>query len=166
MKSFRFRLLIAALAVLMGSAIAKSQTVTADAPPPPPMHGHGFGMDDHMMGFFAKQLNLTDEQKTQMKAVMQKEHPAMKPLMQQQHQIERQLRQYVEGTYDEAKVRALATQKAQVDVELTVAQTRVHNELYQLLTTDQQAQLKEMEANHEARMQQHMKQAPPAPPSE
>ncbi len=27
MKSFRFRLLIAALAVLMGSAIAKSQTV-------------------------------------------------------------------------------------------------------------------------------------------
>jgi Spy/CpxP family protein refolding chaperone len=166
MKSFRFRLLIAALAVLMGSAIAKSQTVTADAPPTPPMHGHGFGMDDHMMGFFAKQLNLTDEQKTQMKAVMQKEHPAMKPLMQQQHQIERQLRQYVEGTYDEAKVRALATQKAQVDVELTVAQTRVHNELYQLLTTDQQAQLKEMEANHEARMQEHMKQAPAAPPSE
>ena len=166
MKSFRFRLLIAALAVLMGSAIAKSQTVTADAPLPPPMHGHGFGMDDHMMGFFAKQLNLTDDQKTQMKAVMQKEHPAMKPLMQQQRQIERQLRQYVEGTYDEAKVRALATQKAQVDVELTVAQTRVHNELYQLLTPDQQAQLKEMEANHEARMQQHMKQAPPAPPSE
>ncbi len=130
------------------------------------MHGHGFGMDDHMMGFFAKQLNLTDDQKTQMKAVMQKEHPAMKPLMQQQRQIERQLRQYVEGTYDEAKVRALATQKAQVDVELTVAQTRVHNELYQLLTPDQQAQLKEMEANHEARMQQHMQQAPPAPPSE
>jgi len=168
MKSIRFRLLIAALAVLMGSAIARSQT--ADAAPTPPMHGHHFGMDDHMMGFFmgffAKQLNLTDEQKTQMKAVMQKEHPAMKPLMQQQHQIERELRQYVEGTYDEPKVRALATQKAQVDVELTVAQTRVHNELYQLLTTDQQAQLKEMEAKHEARMQEHMKQAPPAPPSE
>src|ERR1700733_6929590 len=163
MKSFRFRLLIAALAVLMGSAIAKSQTVTADAPPPPPMHGHGFGMDDHMMGFFAKQLNLTDEQKTQMKAVMQKEHPAMKPLMKQGHQIDQQLRQYVEGTYDAAKVQALAAQKAQIQIQLTVAETRIHNELYQTLTADQQSQLKQIEANHEARMQSRAHQAPPSP---
>jgi periplasmic protein CpxP/Spy len=142
--------LIAAMAVLLGSAIAKSQT--ADAPPPPPMHGHGFGMQGHGMGFFAKSLNLTDEQKAQMKTVMQKEHPAMQPLFQQERQIDQQLRTYVTGTYDEAKVRALATQKAQIDVERTVAQTRVHNQLYQLLTADQQAKLKTMEANHEARM--------------
>ena len=69
-----------------------------------------------------------------MKAIMQKEHPAMKPLFQQQHQIDQQLRQYVEGTYDEVKVRALATQKAQIEAELTVAQTRIHNQMYQLLT--------------------------------
>jgi Spy/CpxP family protein refolding chaperone len=101
-----------------------------------------------------------------MKAVMQKEHPAMKPLFQQSHQIDQQLRQYVEGPYDEAKVRALATQKAQVEVELTVAQTRVHNEMFQLLTADQQAKLKEIEANHAAHMQKHMHEAPSAPPSE
>jgi Spy/CpxP family protein refolding chaperone len=164
MKSIRFRLLIAAMAVLLGSAIAKSQT--ADAPPPPPMHGHGFGMQGHGMGFFAKSLNLTDEQKAQMKTVMQKEHPAMQPLFQQERQIDQQLRTYVTGTYDEAKVRALATQKAQIDVERTVAQTRVHNQLYQLLTADQQAKLKTMEANHEARMQKHMNQAPPAAPEQ
>src|ERR1039458_8433535 len=157
MKSIRFRLLIAAMAVLLGSAIARSQT--ADAPPPPPMQGHG-------MGFFAKSLNLTDEQKAQMKTVMQKEHPAMQPLFQQERQIDQQLRTYVTGTYDEAKVRALATQKAQIDVERTVAQTRVHNQLYQLLTADQQAKLKTMEANHEARMQKHMNQAPPAAPEQ
>jgi protein CpxP len=166
MKSFRYRLLIAAMAIVLGSTIAKSQTA-ADAPPPPPMHGHEFGMGDgRMMGFFAKQLNLTDEQKAQMKTIMQKEHPAMKPLMQQQHQIDQQLRQYVEGPYDEVKVRALAAQKSQVETELTVAQTRVHNELYQVLTADQRSQLKEMEANREARMQKHMQQAPPPPPSE
>jgi Spy/CpxP family protein refolding chaperone len=157
-------LLIAAMAVLLGSAIARSQT--ADAPPPPPMHGHGFGMQDHGMGFFAKSLNLTDEQKAQMKTVMQKEHPAMQPLFQQERQIDQQLRTYVTGTYDEAKVRALATQKAQIDVERTVAQTRVHNQLYQLLTADQQAKLKTMEANHEARTQKHMNQAPPAAPEQ
>ena len=43
MKSFRFRLLIAALAVVMGTVVAKSQTAE-DAPQPPPMHGHGMGM--------------------------------------------------------------------------------------------------------------------------
>ena len=166
MKSIRFRLLVAALAVLMGSAIARSQT--ADVAPPP-MHHHGYGMGDHM-GFFAQKLNLTDEQKTQMKAVMEKEHPAMKPLMQQQHQIDQQLRQYVEGTYDEAKVQALAAQKAQIQAQLTVAETKVHNQLYALLTPDQQSQLKQMEADHQARMEQrmqeHMKQAPAATPEQ
>ena len=75
-------------------------------------------------------------------------------------------RQYVEGTYDEAKVRALAAQKSQVEVELTVAHTRVHNQMYQLLTPDQQSKLKEMEANHEARMQKHMQEAPPTAPEQ
>lgn len=167
MKSFRFRLLVAAMAVLLGTAIAKSQTPD-DAPPPPAKHMHapGFGMHHPMMGFFAKQLNLTDAQKAQMKSIMQKEHPAMKPLFQQSHQIDLQLRQYAEGNYDEAKVHALAAQRAQVETEMTVERTRIHNELYQVLTSDQQAKLKEIEARHEARMQQHMQEAPNAPPEE
>ncbi len=82
MKSIRFRLLIAALAVTLGSALAQSQT--PDAAPPPPHHGEpGFGMG-HELGFYAKALNVTDEQKTQMKAVLQKEHATMKPLMQKE----------------------------------------------------------------------------------
>jgi Spy/CpxP family protein refolding chaperone len=164
MKSFRYRLLVAALAVVLGSVIAKSQTT--DAPPPPPMHGHQFGMGAPMMGFFARQLNLTDDQKTQMKAIMEKEHPTMKPLMQQERQIDQQLRQYVEGPYDATKVQALAAQKAQIQIQITVNETRIHNELYQLLTTDQQSQLRQMEANREAHINKHMNQAPPAPPAQ
>jgi Spy/CpxP family protein refolding chaperone len=157
MKSFRFRLFAAALAVLMGSAIVKSQT--ADAPPAGP--GPGFGMRGHME-FLSKKLNLTDEQKLQMKAIMQKEHPALEPLIEKQHQVDLQLRQYAEGSFDEAKVRVLATQKAQIQAQLTVEETRIHNEMYQMLTSDQQSQLKQMETEREARMQQHMNQAPPA----
>ena len=162
MKSIRFRLLIAAVAVLLGSVIAKSQTA-ADAPPPPPMHHHG--MHGHMMraGFFPRALDLTDDQKTQMKAIVEKERPTMKPLFQQERQLDQQLRQYSEGAYDDAKVRALAAQKSQLEVELTVAHTRMHSQMYQLLTPDQQSKLKEIEANHQARMQQHMHEAPPAP---
>jgi Spy/CpxP family protein refolding chaperone len=164
MKSIRFRLLIAAMAILLGTVAAQSQTAdAASAAPPPPMHGRGqWGMDGHMMGFFADYLNLSDAQQTQMKTAMQKERPTMKPLFQQSRQIDQQLRQYVEGTYDEAKVQALATQKAQIEAQLTVAQARLHNELFQLLTPDQQSKMKDMEARHQARMAKHMQQAPPA----
>lgn len=166
MKVIRLRLLIAFLTVLMGSVIAKSQTAE-DTPPPPPMHGHGMGMGmEGHMHFLAAKLNLNDEQKTQMKAIMQKEKPTMQPLHQQEHQIDQQLRQYVEGNFDQAKVAALAAQKAQIQAQITVEQTKIHNQLYQLLTDDQKAQLKQMEANHEARMQERMNKQAPAPPEQ
>lgn len=165
MKAIRVRVLIAALAVLFGTAVAKSQT--ADAPPPPPMHGGGeFGFGGHMLHFFADYLNLTDAQQTQIKATLQKERATIKPLMQQLHQNEQALRQYEEGAYDEAKVRTLATQQSQTQIELTVQKTRIHSELFQLLTADQQTKMKEFEAKHEARMQQHMNSVPPAPPED
>jgi protein CpxP len=156
MKSIRLRFLIAALAVMLGSAIANAQT--ADAPPP--MHQHGFGPEDHMMGFFGKYLDLTDAQRAQMKAVMQKERATMHPLMQQEHQLDLQLKQYEEGTYDEAKVQTLVSQQSQTLVQLKVEQSRIHSELYQLLTPDQQAKVKEFEAKQAARMQQHMQSTP------
>jgi len=124
------------------------------------MHGHGFGMGEHMMEFFADYLNLSDAQQTQMKAILQKERPTLKPLIQQLHQTEAQLKQYEEGTYDEAKVRAVAAQEAQTQTELTVQKTRIHNELFQVLTPDQQSKMKEFEARREARMQKHMNAAP------
>ena len=164
MKSIHFRVVVAALAIMLGTAIANSQTADST---PPMRHNHEFGMG-HMMGFPAKYLDLSDAQRAQMKAIMEKEHPTMKPLMQQMRQTHEQLKQYEQGTYDEVKVRALATQESQTMVELTVQKTRIHNELYQMLTPEQQTKLKEFEANREARMQKHMQmhEAPPAPPQE
>jgi protein CpxP len=161
MKSIRFRLFVAGLAVMLGTALAQSQTT--DTTPPPPGHRgmHGaLGMDGHMMEFYAKFLNVTDEQKTQMKAVLQKERPTLQTAMQQLHQMDQQLKQYEEGTYDEAKVQSLVAQQSQTLVQLKVNETRIHNELYQLLTPDQQSKLKEFEANRAARMQQHRQNAP------
>ncbi len=163
MRTIRYRLLAAAVAVLLATALGQAQTSEDATPPPPP--GHEFGMG-HMMQFWAKKLNLTDEQQTQMKGVMEKERPNLKPLMEQERQIDTQLRQYVEGTYDAAKVQALATQKAPIQAQLDVVHTRMMSEMYQLLTTDQRSQLKQMEANRETRMQQHMGQEPPPPPEQ
>ena len=162
MKSIRFRFLVAAIAVMLGAAISQAQTADTTAPPPP--GGHHFGMFGPMMGLPLKELNLTDAQHQQVKEVMQKEHANMKPLMMQFHQLEQQLKQYSEGAYDQAKVQALVTQQSQTLVSLMVEMTKVHNDIYQVLTPDQQTQLKQIEAQHEQRMQQHMQGA--AAPSE
>lgn len=169
MKSIRFRFFAAFLAVLLGTVVAKSQTSDDAAPAPPPMHGHHMGMGRGMEGhlqFMAAKLSLTDDQKTQMKGIMEKERPTMKPLHEQERQIDQQLRQYVEGSFDQEKVAALAAQKAQIQSQITVAETRIHNQLYQLLTPDQKDQLKQMEAKHAARMQEHMNKKAPAPPEQ
>ncbi len=167
MKSIRFRLAVAAVAVMLGSAIANSQTADT-APPPPPAHGPGmFGMDHHMIQFYIKALGITDDQQTQMKAALQKERTTMKPLMQQMHQLDEQLQPYVEGTYDATKVQALVTQQEQTLVQLKVEEARIHNDLYQLLTPDQQSKLKEIQAERQVRMQQRMEQQnAPSPESQ
>jgi len=166
MKSIRFRFLVAALAVVLGAAISKAQTTDTTPSSPPAGHGHRHGMRGPMMGFPFKQLNLTDAQKAKVKEVMQKEHSTMKPLMQQMHQMDQQIKQYSEGTFDEAKVQALVTQQSQNLVQVKVEQARVHNELYQLLTPEQQTKMKEIEANREARMQQHMHSTPASAPQQ
>ena len=66
------------------------------------------------------------------------------------------------GPFDEAKTRALATQKSQTMIELQVQHARIKSEMMQVLTADQKAKLAQIEAKHEARMKDHM----PPPPEE
>ena len=165
MKSIRVRLLVASLAVLLGTAMGHSQTSEA-APPPPPMHGPGM-MGEHMLNYFTKALNLTEDQQTQAKTMLSNARPTLKALMQQQRQIDQQLHSQAEGSYDAKQVQTLAAQKAQIQAQLTIAETQLHHQMYQLLTPDQQTQLKQIEANREARMAQRMQhEAPPAPPEQ
>jgi len=168
MKSIRLRLLVAGLAVLLGTAIARSQSTEATPPPGPPMHGPGAMMGEHMLNYFTKALNLTEDQQTQAKTILNNAQPTMKALMQQQHQIDQQLRNQAQGNYDAKQVQTLAAQKAQIQSQMTITETQLHHQLYQLLTPDQQTQLKQIEAEREARMQQRMQQeeGAPAPPAQ
>ena len=70
--------------------------------------------------------------------------------MAQGHQ---QLQQLVmSGSFDEAKVRALASQQTQNMTELTVQRARIASELYQVLTPDQKTKLADLITQH----QQHL----------
>ena len=164
MKSIHYRILAAAFAICLGLGVsyAYAQNHGGHAMG---MHGHGDEFGEHMLEFFTDYLNLSDSQQKQIKEVMTREHAALKPLMEQVHQSHQQMHQYETGTFDEVKVRALATQQSQTMVELIVQKTRIHNELFQMLTAKQQAKMKEFIAHHESRMAEHMHDMP-APPEE
>lgn len=163
MKSLRIRLLIAGLAVVLGTAMAQSQSTEAAAAPP--MHGPMPMMGQHMLNYFTKALNLSEEQQTQAQAMLNNAKPEFKALIKQQRQIDRQLHNQAEGNYDAKQVETLAAQKAQIQSQLTIAETQLHHQMYQLLTSDQQTQLKQIEAERETRMHQRMQQED-APASE
>ncbi len=126
-------------------------------------HGHmgmgdGFGPSpEHILAFMTDALDLTDAQQTQAKAILEKEKPSFQPLIQQLKDGHTQMRALEESTtFDEAAVRALATQHAQAITELIVTKARVKSELFAILTPDQKAKATKMMNRHEEHMMHHM----------
>ena len=123
----------------------------------------GFGFGGHMLNYFSDVLDLTQAQQDQMKAIMEKEKPTIQPLVKQLMQAHKDLSaQEDSGTFDEAKVRALAAQNTQTLTELMVQKARIHSEMMQVLTADQKTKLAALKAKHEARWKAHTAPEPPS----
>lgn len=161
MNPVQSRILAAVLSLTMLSAVAFGQ-----AGMQPAAFGHRGGFDS-LLGRMGDYLELTDAQRTQMKSIIAKEKGTMRPLMQQLAQGNQQMRQLEEAsTFDEAKVRTLATQQSQTLTELMVQKARIKSEMVQVLTPDQKTKLTAFEAKRLARFQRHFKGASSAPSEE
>jgi periplasmic protein CpxP/Spy len=158
MKLTRPRILAIAAAVMLAAAAVFAQG----------MHGHGpDGEFGHLLGFYTHALDLTADQQTQIKAIWAKEKPSIKPLMQQERTNHAAMESLLaSGPFDEAKTRTLATANAQTLIELEVQHARIKSEMMQVLTADQKTKLTQIEAEHQSRMQSHMKDGAAPPPEE
>ncbi len=147
MKSTRNRVITGVLAagvLLTTLVVARSVRATE-------MHGGGM-FSGHMVRFFIDYLDLSDAQQTQVQQILAKDKPALQPLMQQMHQNRQQMRQLIEnGTFDETKARALASQQTQTVTELAVQKAKMESDLYQVLTADQKTKLDKFLDRHEQR---------------
>jgi len=142
-----------------------------------PMH-HGMGMHHEFMGgpglgLPLHQLNLTDDQKTQIHQIMKTEHAGIKPLMQQEFQAHQQLLQLItSGNFDQAKAAAIAAQESQTHVQLEVEHAKIASQIYQLLDSTQKAKVSDIVAKHQQMMQEHLQKmgqqgdSPAAPPDQ
>ena len=159
--------LIATLALVAGMAFAQ-EGGGGGGPKHPGMHRNFMGRGGPDFGMFLHQLNLSDDQKAQVKQIFQNEKPAMKPLMQQEMQARLAMIQLVtSGNFDPAKASAIANQEAQTHVAMEVEHAKIGAQIYQLLNSDQKTKVADMIAKHQQRMEQHLDtQQAPAPSSD
>jgi Spy/CpxP family protein refolding chaperone len=149
-----FKWALAALSLSVATVVAVSQTA--------PGHWHGGGMArDPMLGMFARQLDLTAQQRTQIHQILAKEKPLVQPLMEQMAQTRYQIAQLaLSGPYDESQVRPLASQQSQTMQDLIVQRARIESELIQVLTPDQKTKLGQLLASRQQKLMNPPAQAP------
>jgi Spy/CpxP family protein refolding chaperone len=92
----------------------------------------------------AKILKLTETQKAQIKDIFDTERRKIKPLFEKMVENRKLLMQAADANvFDEAAVRTIAVGQAQVEAELIISSTRVHNRINAILTPEQ----RELEKN-------------------
>jgi Spy/CpxP family protein refolding chaperone len=100
----------------------------------------------------AEALDLTAEQKGQIRTIITAERENAAPLRQQLAETREKMRQLVQTVpYDEAAVRSLAARQEKTRVELIVSRTRAMNRAYALLTPEQQEKARQFRPFDEGR---------------
>ena len=116
-------------------------------------------------GMPLERLGLSDAQKDQAKTIMQSHQDEMKALAEREGPARTALGDAMSAdVMDEATIRARSYDVAAVEADMAVAHARIRSEIFQILTADQQAQLKQMQSRlkqREEEMRQRRGQAPP-----
>jgi protein CpxP len=115
----------------------------------------GFGGPSGLMGVLgpmARQLNLSDAQKERVKSIAASHRDDMKALGGRAMAAHQALEAAVTAeTFDEATIRSRSTDVAAVEADMAVARARIRGEILQVLTPEQQAQLKQLQAQMQQR---------------
>jgi len=108
-----------------------------------------------VMNRIVKRLELSEEQKTEIKAILEEELPAVVPLVKQlMDNRKAQMAATEDGIYDEEEVKAFAKEQAILIAGLIVIKERIRIETYAVLTPEQQDQIQEMVGNVEERLKE------------
>jgi Spy/CpxP family protein refolding chaperone len=158
----RSKLTLAVMAMGLLATGAMAQTTTSESTTRIAARSGGdFGFR-HMLGFYTRNLDLTDAQQTQIKDIITREKPTIQPLMQQMASNRQQLQQLEgSGTFDEAKVRSVASQQAQTMTELIVQRERIKSEMMQVLTPDQKTKLAQLKTERQQKFHKHWQSQSP-----
>lgn len=160
---------IAAALLLTATVLAFSQRPQGPPGPPPGggFRGPGGPRGPHEglgpFGPFGRELNLTDEQKAQIKMINDNFRESDKALFDQMRALHESQGDPMTGAFDEAAVRSAAEARAKVQVELEVSHAKMMSQIAGVLTAEQKAQLA---ARHEQMKRMGPPPRPAGPPLE
>jgi protein CpxP len=104
---------------------------------------------EDMIEHISRELNLTDAQKAQAKTIMEAQRAAGEERHAKLDEIRKQIdAATANGQFDEAVVRPLASQQAQLMADEMVDHLRMHSQLYALLTPEQKTKADQMMKRH------------------
>lgn len=99
-----------------------------------------------------ERLGLTEEQRGQIKSILENHKGEMRPLAEKMLTERKALRELIQaGTVDEAAIRAQVAKAAAVEADLAVARAKIAQEVLPLLTPEQKQRAKELKAEAEKR---------------
>lgn len=161
-KTFKVSLAAGFVAVVLaaGSALVMAQDghMPRRSPGPgmggPPPGGQMRGPGGPMgMGFGPgfRELDLSDDQKAQVKSIVDSHQAEFKAVGDKMRAAREGMRALIEAdTLDEAAVRAKSVEVAAAEADAAILNAKVRSQTLQLLTAEQQAKLKELQASREA----------------
>lgn len=103
-------------------------------------------------GLALRGLDLTDAQRQQIRTLMESNREQLQPLLERAAQARRALEAAVTAdVFDEGTIRSRHAELAAAEVDLAVARARTHADVLQILTPEQRAEQKKIEAQREER---------------
>lgn len=151
----------ALVALGLGAALYASQNQNTDPPARPFIGRHMGGRAMGPMGFLGpmgrlgRELGVTDAQRDQIKAVLQSHADELKALGERARDARQALRAAMTADApDDNAIRQASAGVAAVEADRAVAQAHIRAEVWQLLTPDQQAKARQLEAQLANWMQQ------------
>jgi Spy/CpxP family protein refolding chaperone len=149
---------LAVICVTALIAITAAVVVSQDPSGRPP-RGDGFRRGPGPRGGglpFLRDLNLTDDQKAEIKKILDNEAANTKDLHDKLRALHESEPEPFSATFDEAAVRAAAEARAKIDIELQVSHAKTMSQIANVLTAEQKAQL--------AARKPQFREGPPPPP--
>ena len=165
----RFKVSLAAALAVMTVATAAPMLIAQDQQPrqrqgpgfggPPPGGPGGPGMrgPGGPMGFGPgfRELDLTDDQKTQLKSIADSHRDEFRAVGEKMRAAREGMQALVEAdSINESAIRAKSVEIAAVEADAIILNAKVRQESMQVLTSEQQQKLKDLRASHEGQARQ------------
>ncbi|HET9182374.1 MAG TPA: Spy/CpxP family protein refolding chaperone [Candidatus Angelobacter sp.] len=144
---------LGATAIILVVAAGLAGTMMAQGPGQefgPGFRRHSGWMLKHM----TKELNLTTDQQSQIKSIMQAERTKTRPLMQQLRQNAQAQNATINGNFDEQQARTFAGKQSQIMSDLIVERQRTKSQIYAVLTPEQRQKAQQLMQQRQQKRQQ------------